>query len=101
MHHGPKHTGLKVLPESLSSPDLNNIGNLTSKEQCVRRSPGIPLNGKTFVRRNQGGSPQRRSARLLADYKKHLQAVTLARGGVLPCATNYAEGPKFRFLFVL
>lgn len=45
-------------------------------------------------------SPQRRSVRLLGGYKKLLQAVILARGVVLPC-TNYAEWPKFIFLFIL
>lgn len=53
MDNSPKHSKLKVLPEPLLSPNLNDIGQLTLEEHCVHQSSGISLNWKTFVRRNR------------------------------------------------
>ncbi|XP_063793867.1 uncharacterized protein LOC134949303 isoform X1 [Pseudophryne corroboree] len=94
MENDPKHTSkstvdyikrrnLKVLPWPSQSPDLNIIENLwIDLKRAVRhRQPRNLKELEDFCKEVWAKIPQTRIERLLAGYKKRLQAVILAKGG--------------------
>lgn len=94
MDNDPKHTSkstvdyikrrkLKVLPWPSQSPDLNIIENLwIDLKRAVRdRQPRNLKELEDFCKEEWAKIPQTRIERLLAGYKKRLQAVILAKGG--------------------
>ncbi len=95
MDHDPKHISkstmdylkrrkLKVLPWPSQSPDLNIIENLwIDLKRAVRaRRPRNLTELEDCCKEEWAKIPQTRTERLLAGYKKRLQAVILAKGGV-------------------
>lgn len=91
----PKHTSkstmdylkrrkLKVLPWPSQSPDLNIIENLwiDLKRAVHARRPKNLTELEAFCKEEWAKIPQTRIERLLAGYRKCLQAVILAKGGV-------------------
>ena len=88
----PKHTSkstmkylqerrMKVLEWPSQSPDLNIIENLWRDLKHARRPKNIS-ELEVFCQEEWGIIPKTRIKRLLAGYKKRLQAVIVARGGV-------------------
>ena len=65
-------------------PDLNIIENLWRdlKHAVHARRPNNISELEVFCQEEWGKIPKARIERLFADYRKHLQAVIVARGGV-------------------